>query len=127
MSRKHHESCPDFLKSESEFAGYGRMVTDTEGSAMVWAEAKRLGVRVFEVKGWMGFRTPATYLMVHPEDMAKLPIHPTLKTWVIGLPVGRIQRKSLRSSCEVVRSYDPSAQSFMEKFQPKGFLSMHFA
>ena len=127
MSRKYHQSCPDFLKSDNEFAGYGRMVTDAEGSAMVWAEAKRLGVRVFEVKGWMAPRTPATFLIVHPEDMAKVPVHPTLRPWVVGLPVGRVSRKSLRSGCEVVRCYDPSSEGFREKFQPKGFLSMHFA
>lgn len=103
------------------------MSGDAEGNALVWSEARRLRIRLFEVRGWVGSRSPANYLIVHPDDVSKLPIHPVLKSWVLGLPVGRIPKKSLKANREVVRSFDPAAEERRQKPRPSGFLSMHFS
>lgn len=124
MNRSYSKQCPEFLRNESDYPAVGRMVSDREGTEMVWREAKRLGVRVYEVKGWMGHRSPATYLVVNPEDLSRIPVHPSFKTWILGLPIARIPKKCLRATREVVRMYDPTSNV---KNQHVGYLSMHFA
>jgi hypothetical protein len=126
MSRLYARNCPDFLRNDKEFPAIGRMVADKEGADLVWKEAKRLGIRLYEVKGWLSARTPASYLVVHTEDLSKVPVHPALKTWVVGLPIAQISRKHLRASREVIRSFDPHECSKVN-VQCGGHLSMHFA
>lgn len=123
MARKYSNTTPDFLRSEDEFPCVGRMVTDADGTALMWRAARQLQVRLYEVRGWLG-RAPQSYLCVHPEDLAKLPVNSHSQARMLGLPIGRIHRRALQANRTVVRAYIP--EHLRSANAISGFLSMHF-
>lgn len=113
MSKRYHASAPDFLRRESDFPAIG-MLNNLIDSTSVWKAARRLGVRLFEVNGWVD-RKPKTFLIVHPDDVVRLPRHEAHQRPVLaGYCMRPIHRKFLKADRSLVRQ-DETLKRVMEE------------